>query len=82
MEDLSREAQSQFFLLRVWIAPDPGGGPGYRGKLQPVLGDGAYCFAGATELLALLESLVLGTATITVSPGPATPPDPPPAEET
>lgn len=70
MEDQSHEAQSRLYLLRVWIAPGPDGAVGYRGKLQSVLGEGSYCFAGEAELLALLASLFPDTDTVSPSPAP------------
>ena len=78
MEDQSHEAQSRLYLLRVWTAPGPDGAAGYRGKLQSVLGEGSYCFAGEAEFLALLESLFPGADV--VSPNPA-PPDSPGTQE-
>ena len=69
MEDQPHEAQSRLYLLRVWTAPGPDGAVGYRGKLQSVLGEDSYCFAGEAELLALLASLF--PAADDISPGPA-----------
>lgn len=78
--DRSGELQSQLYLLRIWIAPDPEGGAAWRGKLQPVPGEGSYCFAGSPELLALLRTLLAapgappdGAGDGGASPGPATP---------
>ena len=74
MEDQPGEVRSELYLLRVWVAPGPGNATGYRGKLQPVLGDDSYCFSGAAELLALLASVLLGGVTITgTGPGPEAP---------
>jgi hypothetical protein len=76
MTGQSDEPQSQLYLLRIWATAGAGGQLRFQGKLQPVLHDGSYYFAGNSELLALLTSLLSGPAT-----GPTSlAPDPDPHE--
>jgi hypothetical protein len=73
MVDRSNEAQSQLYLLRIWATTDTGDALTCRGKLQPVLSDQSYCFTDATELYALLHTLLAAATGSKPDAGPETP---------